>query len=276
MDYLTPPARPVQGPGGLLAAADTPTARITRTFAGVGFRAGACTGWRVYDPCGEGGEIDHSAAVEGETVEGQPFPIQVEDDCPSTFGPATVEERVTAARERLTRIESAAIAREFWTGELADAAGWADNARLAADTDVTVVAGGSAAVSITAGLAELDQALADAAAGAPGALHMTRQALVWVAKVGPAPRREGNLLLTLTDHRVIADAGYPGTAPDGSTPAAGEAWIYATARPTVWRSDVFVTPPEMDRDINSMRASAEEYALTTITCGVYAARITLA
>jgi hypothetical protein len=275
VDYLTMPARPVQRAGSLLAAADTPTARLDRILAGVGHRAGACTGWRLYDPCGEGGTVDHGSDLEAETVQGQPFPIQVDDgDCELTIADSTEEPRVAAARDRLLRIESAAIAREFWTGELATAAGWADNQRLAAAGDVTVVSG-AGAVSITAGLAALEQALGDALAGAPGALHMTRGTLVHVAKTGPAPRREGDLLLTLTDHRVIADAGYPGTNPDGDDPDAGEAWIYGTARPVVWRSDVFTTPPALDRDVNRMRASAEEYALVNLTCGVFAARITL-
>jgi hypothetical protein len=278
MDYLTPPNPGVQRAGSLLAAADTPTQGVENYFAQIGYWAPACTGWRLYDPCGDGDPIDHDSDVTGAVVQGTPVPIQVFDDCPSTFASRDEQGRRQYAVDRLGRVESAAIAHEFWTGEMATEAGWDDNPRLAAgdiDDDGLVTIVSADALSIVAGLAALEDALAGALAGAPGALHMTRGTLPHVDAAGITLTRNGFNVETLTDHRVIADAGYPGTGPDGAAADAGEAWIYATARPTVWRSAVEPLGPALDRDVNSLQASAQKFALTLISCGVFAARVTL-
>lgn len=280
MDYLTPapPAAPSQA-GSLLAAANTPTAQLERTLNGDGFWAPACTGWRLYAPCADSDDfddavIDHGSTTKGSLIQGMPFPVQVfDDDCPNTFADRDPGTRVQDARARLARVESAAIAHEFWTGELATAQSWDDNPRLVSD-DTTVVASG-AALSVVGAIAALADALGAALAGAPGALHLTPGTLQYVDAAGITLTRQGFGIRTLTDHYVIADAGYAGTDPDGDAPADGEAWIYATARPTAYRSQVFTQPPVLNRAVNTMLASAEEYALVTVSCGVYAARVTL-
>lgn len=277
MDYLTPPAVERQRAGSLLAAANTPTARLERLLAGVGYETPACTGWRLYDPCGDGDPVDHDSDTVGSFVQGNPFPVQVFDGLcsPNTFTSSQRDEaqRAAAARDRLERIESAAIARELWTGEMATSAGWDDNPRLAGP-DTTVLASG-AALPLVEGVAALTDALADALAGAPAALHMTRGTLLRVAAAGVSLARTGFVIEDVLGAVYVADAGYPGTDPDGDPPADGEAWIYGTARPTVYRSQVFPTGPVLDRDVNTLQASAEEYALVTLSCGVYAARVTL-
>jgi hypothetical protein len=230
-----------------------------------------CTGWRLYDPCGEGEAQDHDSDATGAVLQGNPFPVQVFDDCPSTFGQRDEATRQQYARDRLARIESAAIAHELWTGEMAEEAGWEDNVRL---VDAAVLNGGTA-LDLVDGLAALADVLATDLAGATAAFHMTRGTLLRVDAAGVTLTRTGFVIEDLMGSLYVADAGYPGTDPDGDAPDAGEAWIYGTARPTVYRSQVFPTGPALDRDVNSMQASAEEYALTVIPCGVYAARVTL-
>jgi hypothetical protein len=41
-------------------------------------------------------------------------------------------------------------------------------------------------------------------------------------------RRQGKLLLDQFDNYLVPGAGYPGTKPDGTAPAAGTSWMYAT------------------------------------------------
>jgi hypothetical protein len=279
-----------QQAGSLLAAANTPAQSLQRVgFLGHGYQALACTGWLVYDDC-TAQTLDVNSATRGPIVQGVPFMVQVEDECTLMNG-VDVEGR---ARALLTQVESAAIARELWTGGLATAAAaaaasgsdlqlaWQANARLASTgasgtVATSVVAGGTTAVSRKAGLAAIEQAISDASAGAPGVIHMTRTTVTHLAQPA-ALRREGNTILTMLDSRVVADAGYPGTSPAGAAPAAGEAWIYGTARPTIRRSDVEVRglPGErVDRSNNRTKTRASRYVLTTFPCGVFAARITL-
>lgn len=279
MDYLTPPPVEQQRAGSLLAAANTPTARLEKTLGGIGYWAPVCTGWRLYDPCGAGDAQDYDSDATGAVLQGNPFPVQVFDDCPSSFGPRGDEGRVQYARDRLARVESAAIARELWTGAMATEAGWDNNVRLITgaldgegDPTVELVADG---VPLLEGLAALQDAVAGAQAGATATFHMTRGTLTRVDAAGVSLTRNGFVIEDTVGTVYVADAGYPGTDPDGDPPADGEAWIYGTARPTVYRSQVFTTGPELDRSINSLKASAEEYALVTIPCGVFAARVTL-
>lgn len=389
MQYVEAPAPGQQRAGSLLAAANTPPQALVRVDQS-GYHAPACTGWRVYDPCSTTTvQVDQNSTGMGTVPQGMPFPIEALDTC-STLG--DVNDHAARARARLAAVESAAIARELWTGELADVlqttnALWDVNLRLAGQarsevqsigvvgatagtftlsfegqtttaiafnaaaaavqaalqalpsigaggatvtggpanttlftvtfagarandqvgqitvntagltggvvTQTTTTQGsnggsspatvlnGGTAVASAEGVALLEDALAGALAGAPGAIHMTRRALTRIAASsgGGLFRREGDLILTLTDTRVIADAGYPGTQPSGAAAAAGEAWLYGTARPTVWRSDVDVTPADdaeaLNRDLNTRTWRASRFALTLIPCGVYAVRVTL-
>ena len=50
--------------------------------------------------------------------------------------------------------------------------------------------------------------------------------------------KSGVTLRTWNGNLVAAGAGYPGTAPDGSDPAAGTSWIYGTGPVFIYRSDV--------------------------------------
>lgn len=280
MEILTPPAPQPQRAGSLLAAANTPTQTLQRAgFGGHGYQALACTGWRLHDAC-TGEEIDVDADTRGALVQGVPYAIQVEDEC-TTLGNPDLEAR---ARALLGLVEGAAIAREFWTGDLAAAAAleatgevqdsWEATPHLvSADTIVLT----TSAVTPLAGLALVEDALGQQLAGSPGLIHMTRGTLTFLA-VPAGLRREGDLILTMTDQRVVADAGYPGTGPTGAAPAAGNAWLYGTARPTIVRSDITVpgqVGERLNRATNRQMTRAERYALTTLSCGVVAAQITL-
>lgn len=275
MEIVAAPPPLTPAAGTLLAAAYTPQELLARNVE-AGYRAAACGGWRLLDPCGTD-QADHGFDDgSGDEVSAMPFTVQVEEECSSFGFPAA--EYVARATARLASIESAAIAHEFWTGELAAAAGHAMNPRLEAGGAVTDHTPGAGAVSLLRGLAILEQALAEMLDGPPGAIHGSPETVTMLFHAAGL-RREGNLILTALDSRVIGDAGYPGTSPAGAAAAAGEAWLYATARPTVRRSAVVVTPGSLaealDKQVNTVRYSAERDAVVHLACGVHAVRVTL-
>jgi hypothetical protein len=212
----------------------------------------------------------------GRQVSYVPFAVLVEDHC-SAFG-WQAHDYLGRAERRLRAVESAAIARELWTGELAAAAGHTNNRRLA-DATTTENLTPSAAVSLTRGVAELEDAIAGCLDGGRAMIHMTRGTAFALAQ-GGGLRREGNLLLTVNDSIVVPDAGYPGTSPAGVTPAAGERWAYATPMVTVRRSTPRIVPDTLaeaiDKDLNTIAYSADLLAAVTFDCCAFAARLTLA
>lgn len=265
--------------GSLLAAAITPTSPLDRTEE-TGYRGPACSGWTTFDPCGT--EVVPSAVdpdEQGNVVSSMPYGIIATDEC-TTFG-GTLEEHQSRARARLEAVESAGIAHELWTGDLAVAAAdgdaespWAFNPRLAAGGAVTDVNSGGA-VAPKIGLGLLEQALGEMLAQNAGTIHIARSAFPFL----PDLEINGDVVTTRLGTRVIADAGYPGTDPDGDAPSAGQAWVYGTARPAVHRSNVAVTPGSLaeavDRDVNTARFTAERLVAASFPCGVVAVRITL-
>jgi hypothetical protein len=282
VEILTPPALQQQTAGSLLAAANTPPQVLARAgFGGHGYQALAPTGWTLFDSC-TGREVSFNAATRGGIVTGVPVAIRVLDEC-TTLGSPDLAAR---ARALLAQVESAAIAREFWTGELAALAAANSTGTVQADWQASRHLTGTATNDLTpltgpvtplAGLARLEDAIGAATAGAPATVHMTRRALTHL--VQPAGlRREGGLILTALDTRVVADAGYPGTGPTGGSAPTGTAWLYASARPTIWRSaaEVIGSPAEqLDRATNHITTAAEEYVLTALAHTVFAVRVTL-
>jgi hypothetical protein len=283
LEILQAPAVSPLAAGSLLAAADTPQAPLARVMLS-GYRAAPCSGWRLATPvnCGDAEDVDHGAGDRGSTVTAMPFMVETEDEC-TTIG-TTVADREASARARLAAVESAAIAHELWTGELADATAgadaqspWLDNVRLAS-TDAVDLTPAGGAVDPVAGLALLEQALADTLAGPVGLVHGTRQALTHLAGMPFPVRTEGNLLLTPFGTRLVGDAGYPGTGPDGAAPDDGEAWLYATARPTIRRGPIDVVPGDLTAirpPDNTIRVTANRLVAVLLACGVHAVRITL-
>jgi hypothetical protein len=206
----------------------------------------------------------------------EPFAVEAEDHC-SAFGFQAHDYEGRAIR-RLRAVESAAIARELWTGELAAAAGNTGNRRLASTTTTDNLTSGGAVAAVRA-LALLEDGIAQCMDGGRAMIHVTRGGAAVLAH-GGGLRREGNLLLTANDSVVVPDAGYPGTAPDGTAPAAGETWAYATPMVTVRRSKPTVIPGSLaeaiDKNLNTIAYKAEELAAVTFDCCAFAARLTIA
>lgn len=153
-------------------------------------------------------------------------------------------------------VESAAVAREFWTGtELPD------NPHLA-DANADLLNGG-AATGLVNGLALLEEAIADT--GRAGVIHLTVGTALAASALGNGvliPDR-GGCLFTINGTQVIVDAGYDGSGPPGHDPTGTERWAYATGPIELLRSEPFIVPGALreaiDREQNVVTYRAERY-----------------
>jgi hypothetical protein len=85
-------------------------------------------------------------------------------------------------------------------------------------------------LGIIAAISQLTQALATSGAGSQGVLHMTPYAANIAVSKNLLYRSGSTLRTVVGDHLVIADGGYEGTGPVGSTSVPGVQWIYATGQ----------------------------------------------
>jgi len=155
--------------------------------------------------------------------------------------------------------ESALMARELWAGDAAVAGGLV-NAYFS-DGEADVVGGLWPVVN---GLARLQQELADTMPGR-GMIHAPKDvASLWYT--AGVIRREGAVLLDAFDNIVVADAGYPGTGPNGEARTETTAYVFATDMVQVRRDgQVRILPSRdeamgggaLDRDTNTVEWRAE-------------------
>lgn len=230
-----PPARPPRF--GLIAAAPE-IQDGTRWENGYVFNPEGCVDGGVFDGSCSPQDLDFSGCRDN--IETDPFVVWAGIKR-STAG-MDLDEYRARARRQLEATQSFHLAREFWTGELAQLGGL-EGQRLTGDpagTDVVTLS-----VGPTEALACLEQYLGDCAAGQQGMIHATRQVVTyWVEKY--LVTRQGGQLVTAFDTIVVPDAGYTGSAPDRSNPVDGSVWAYATGIVTVRLGSVQTSPPEGD------------------------------
>ena len=84
-------------------------------------------------------------------------------------------------------------------------------------------------------------------------------------------------LVTPGGNLIVAGGGYPGTGPDGSTPADDTTWMYATGAAFGYRSNVFFTQvrDSLNRATNTLRMQAERTYLIGFECCHLAAHTVL-
>lgn len=255
-------------------AYDEAVAANMRWANGIEFEPTACTDAAVFDPCiGNGDDLD-DAPNHPASREYTPFVVDAYDAC-STFGwrRADYEAR---ARQLIAARESKAVAREFWLGEKIPA-----NPHLAAtatggpDTVTTV----ATAASPHNGISALVQAIADRNGGA-GMIHV-RPRLLQVLVLEGALRWENSQWYTATGVKVVADAGYPGTGPNGEAVTATTEWAFGTDLVEVHRGPVEVFAPALDAQSvdhvnnNEMVRAQRLYAPIWNGCVLVAASITI-
>ena len=243
------------------------------------------TGDTTYDEClavtGTGAPPAPAAKtgnVEQTTRGATPFTVYAEFEC----SPVGLTDAATVAEDALARVEQQQVEAAFWTGT----AGGQTLVfpHLAADAEVLDAQGivlQTAASPVVTGadvahaLGELEAQLAGCYAG-QGIIHVPRQALPTLAAWGLVTERDGRLF-TSAGNLVAVGGGYPGTAPDGTTPAAGTVWIYATGAAFGYRSDVSFTNvrDSLDRSANTLSMIAERTYVLAFECCLLATHITL-
>jgi len=197
-------------------------------------------------------------------VEVIPVMLTVED-VNSTFG-FKVTDEPGRARRLLEAYTSKLLAHELWTGEIA----------LEDDLPNPILAAGAAVVNVTPaggpvapqkGVARLRQALSDGAMG-DGMMHCSP----YVGIQLPDAWRNEN---TLEQHGfvVVADAGYPGTGPNGED---GQ-WMYATEIVSVRLDEIVLVPEQLRESINTASNTityrAERVGAADFAGPVYACQI---
>lgn len=243
------------------------------------------TGATTYDEClsvtGTGAPPAppaKTANVEQEHRGASPFTVVAEFQCT----PVGLADAQTVARDALIRIEQHQVETAFWTGAAAEQQ--VVFPHLAADGEVTdgdvvlqpvaspVVTGADVAQALGA----LEQELADCYKG-QGLIHVPRSVLPTLAAWKLARVDDDGRLVTPSGNLIVAGGGYTGSGPDGSTPAAGTSWIYATGAAFGYRSDVYFTQvrDSLDRSTNTLRMQAERTYLIGFECCLLAAHIAL-
>lgn len=240
----------------------------------------------TYDAClavtGTGGPPPlppgKAAGVEREHHGATPFTVYAMFNCsPATWAADALERAQTA----LKRLESYQVEQAFWTGlaggqrvawpHLAADAELRDGEGILLQTAAEPITG--AVLPLVEGLGRLEQALGNCSNGG-GIIHVP-------ASLGPALaaaqqlRIDGSRLVTVNGNTVVLGDGYPGTGPDGSTPAAGTAWIYATGPVMAYRSDVWIPehPSTIDRANNTASGLAERTYVLGFDCCLFAVQV---
>ena len=184
----------------------------------------------------------------------------------------TDEERLRYAKEALAGGEQAAVERALWSDtSLVDPA-YPSPRLMGAQTDVI----GSAAVSLTAGIAILERELRDGYGGV-GVIHAPVEVAGFAAK-DLQLRWEQSKPVTTVGTRFSFGA-YPNSDKTGAIAAAGTAWLVATGAVSLRRSEVksIGSFDEMvDPITNEIFALAERTYVVSWECVTAAVLVTLA
>lgn len=269
-------------PYNLLSAIDFDSATDNHWQNGITFQSMCVTGMGAltYDEClvvtGAGGPPpappSKSANVQTQIRGATPFTVYAEYDC-STVG--TIGLMDDAAARALAQVEPWQVEHALWTGQIGSstlvfphmAASQPAVDGLGYLLQSVPVTGGSATMSPAEGLGLLEAELANCLDGV-GIIHVPMEAIPSLDAYGLL-RAQGPRLKTLNGNWVVAGAGYPGTAPDGSAPAVGTTWIYATGPIIGYRGGVqtFSQTESIDRSENTIKMIAERtYVLAWDCC----------
>lgn len=272
-------------PYGLWDAAQKPAASSPHWQQGITWIERCPDGGTTYDEClsvtGTGAPPEPPAKADNvdQTFRGAtPFTVVAEFDC----SPVGLGDAATVAADALARVEAQQVEAAFWTGTAGGQTlvfpHLAANAEVLDAQDIVLQIVASPAVTgadVVQALGELEADLATCYAG-QGIIHVPRVALPTLAAWNLVEERDGRLYTT-AGNLVVVGGGYTGSGPDGSTPAAGTTWIYATGAVFGYRGDVQVTSPRdsIDRSANTMRMIAERTYVLGLECCLLAAHIVL-
>lgn len=181
-------------------------------------------------------------------------------------------------QQALIRSESRFVETAFWSG----VAGGQTVVfpHLAADSEVsdgedllqpaaTVITTDPQPIAV--GIGMLEDAMRDCYPGV-ATLHMPIRLAALAAEASLLTSRSGKMFTTSVGSKVVI-GDYPGTAPDGSTPAAGTTWLYATGEVFYARDREptrFRAVESFDRNVNTMEVIAERTYVLGWDCCLFA------
>ena len=212
-----------------------------------------------------------------------PFAIYTWLDCPLVGTDVTeLEDRV---RQGHANNAPTVVERVFWTG-----GAFNTSQHLAEDTPIVETVGGSTVTIQTAAtiitgtydvveaIGLLEEAMAGCYGGTP-MIHVPRRATPHLI-TNHLLKTKGNKLYTDGNNSCVIPApGYSRTGPDGTTPAAGLAWFYATGSIKAWRTDVQIfarSPREyVGRGTNDTTLIAEQRFMFGWDCCHFAILVNL-
>jgi hypothetical protein len=238
----------------------TPPDRWEQGFAWVPERCGA--GYELLPWCTEpDGDFTPSRP---DAAYYRPVGLRVAEECTTLSGPVDLARFQRAADATYPF----AAARELWSGELTQTDPYAitaggpedqTNAYLASP-DAEVV--GSGAIEPLVALGRLEQAAMEASRGQAVMLHVP--ILVSWSLAGSLTK-VGQTYVTVAGNRVIADAGYSGTGPNGQ-PVGSTVWAYATSPVAVLASPwqpINTDAQTVDRAVNTRTTWVERVIATS-------------
>jgi hypothetical protein len=241
-DWTTPPKfEPLQY--RLLDAVDGPYPFPAHTKLGTMYTADTCTfPLETSTVCASGVGAVKTTTGSIPSRATDPFAIYTWLDCP-LIG-SSPDELMDRVRQGHANNAPTIVERIFWTGGALPT-----SQHLAEDVAITEVVGGStvtlqtAAIQITGtfdvveAIGLLEEAMAGCYGGTP-LIHVPRRATAHLV-ANHLIKEKGSRLYTVGNNSIVVPApGYARTGPDGSTPAAGLAWFYATGSVRAWRTDV--------------------------------------
>jgi len=284
---LVDPPRRQPMPYGLFTVVDDRPVDDPHLLGGVEYQPLCGGAGTIFDYCVTGGPGPGMYPTASRTYRGAlPFTVFSEVDC----APVGTNWNTAAddARNILATTEQYQVERAFWTGQVAGL----DNIvypHLAAATPVTqavvtgglqitlqtqavIVSGGS--LSPVAAIGALEGALSACYDG-QGVLHVPESAIPALANLNMLKERGGKLY-TQNGNLIVAGAGYPGTAPSGTTPAPGSTWMYATGQIFMYRGTIQTQATEvqsLDRSTNTLKMRAYRTYVLGWDCCHFAAQI---
>lgn len=271
-------------PYGLWDTIQTPSPDGVHWQQGVTWTERCPTGDTAYDEClavtGTGAPPEppaKTANVDQSSRGATPFTVYAEFDC----SPVGLGDAQSIAQDALARVEQLQVEEAFWTGVAGGQAVVFPHLAAGAEVlDGDVVLQSVATPTVTGAdvahaLGVLEQQLAGCYAG-QGLIHVPRSALATLAAWNLIEQRDDGLF-TPGGNRIVAGGGYTGTGPDGTAPADGTTWIYATGAAWGYRSDVYFSQvrDSLNRSSNTLRMLAERNYLIGFECCLLAAHITL-
>lgn len=195
-------------------------------------------------------------------IQGCPFHLYAKTSCKTT----TLEAMYDEANVIFDLGENRGIEAAVWKNVLVPSA----------PTVINTVPGLPGALSIIAGVAALESAMACCYPGVP-TFHTDRGMAIFAGNVFLLDR-VGNQLETPLGSKWAFYGCAPNTGPDGLPAPAGTAWIYATSQLTLRRFPKMVSPPDHDQILlyptNEPSVLVERTYVPSIECCAYAVLVT--